>query len=51
MKDAPRKLEESTDKRYVATTYGDPDNKVTLLQDTQNRRAWIQSDYAMEVSQ
>lgn len=50
MEDAPRRLEESTDKRYVATTYGDDDQRVTLLQDTQNRRAWIQSDLAMEVS-
>lgn len=51
MEDTPRKLEESTDKRYVATTYGDDDQRVTLLQDTQNRRAWIRSDYATAVSQ
>jgi hypothetical protein len=50
MGETPRTLEESTDKRYVATTYGNDDGRVTLLQDTQNRRAWIQSDYTMEVS-
>ena len=51
MTDASRKLAESTDKRYVATTYGSDEGPVTLLQDTENRCAWIQSDYSVEVSE
>ncbi|WP_164471638.1 hypothetical protein [Halosimplex salinum] len=37
--------------RYLTTQYGDRGEEITLLHDTENEHAWIQSDHAVDVSQ
>jgi len=48
--DATRTQTDATEQRYITTQYGDGGEQMTLVHDTENDQAWIQSDYAVEAS-
>jgi hypothetical protein len=41
----------ATEQRYITTQYGNSGERMTLVHDTENEQAWIQSDYAVEATQ
>lgn len=48
--DTPSTQTDDAEQRYITTQYGDGEEQVTLVHDTENEQAWIQSDSAVEVS-
>jgi len=49
--DTAREQSEQTIERDVTTRYGNGDDEITLVHDTENEQAWIQSDYAVDVTE
>ncbi|MFC7141490.1 hypothetical protein ACFQMA_16830 [Halosimplex aquaticum] len=41
---------DASEQRYITTQYGDGGEQMTLLHDTKNEQAWIQSNYAVDVT-
>mgnify|MGYP000153301250 CR=1 FL=1 len=48
--DTPQSQTDTPEQRYITTQYGDGGEQMTLVHDTENEQAWIQSDYAVEAS-
>ncbi|QLH79678.1 hypothetical protein HZS55_21330 [Halosimplex rubrum] len=48
--DASRTQADDTEQRYITTQYGDGGEQMTLVHDTENEQAWIQSDHAVEAT-
>jgi len=49
MTNSTREHDEDGTERYRAIEYGSNKERVTIIQDSENEKAWIQSDYTLEV--
>ena len=49
--DTAREQSEQPIERDVTTRYGNGDDEITLVHDTENEQAWIQSDYTVDVTE
>ncbi len=47
--DATHDHDEQGPQRYITTQYGHGDDEITLVHDTENDQAWLQSDAAVAV--
>jgi len=42
---------EQTIERDITTQYGSGEDEITLVHDTENEQAWIQSDHTVDVTE